>query len=606
MRAKQGSQIPKFITGGWLNQYNIGSFIPQNKPSANFKLQSPVSQKTQVQQQNELMYNQLLQNTLNKNNTQIGSQIDSYTDTQTDAQTGTSTNNIQKPLNKSNIGSAIGQGADMISNMFAFDKDGYQGKYGHLQQAGDQAFDQAANAVMAINPLVGGIMKAGGLVSDVLTTYGGMGTDSMTKTDAVLGSKLLSLTPIGMINGFAGKKTKEFGINQNTINQIGNSYGGSVSNIMDADSKANKKYGLFSSSSRKKANRLIDKMNIQQYIMTDIADNVRDKQAMAGNDFNYLNYNFNLSGGYDQRYMRAAKSGMKLQDKISLIKQRRTINNFINLDTKEVDWEPVITEFKEGGNLPELWEPIIEDTWEPIITDYIEEFKDGGKVKQSFETWFNSIPKNCRADGYDYKKAYEIFDWELLSNHAKDPDKYHLYSVSPIPDENGNYPFLKLGKIENNPEIKGEFDWYNSKEGAEHKSKFDIQFINDRYYYVPKKFKDGGKAKEELETPEIEETNQKNLIPEGALHKNKHHMEHTEGLTQKGIPVIDNDGEQQAEIELDEIIFTLEVTKKLEELYKEGTNEAAIEAGKLLVKEILFNTDDRTGLITKCQEGGKL
>jgi hypothetical protein len=76
-------------------------------------------------------------------------------------------------------------------------------------------------------------------------------------------------------------------------------------------------------------------------------------------------------------------------------------------------------------------------------------------------------------------------------------------------------------------------------------------------------------------------------------------MEHTEGLTQKGIPVIDNEGEQQAEIELDEIIFTLEVTKKLEELYKEGTDEAAIEAGKLLVKEILFNTDDRTSLIEK-------
>jgi hypothetical protein len=89
-----------------------------------------------------------------------------------------------------------------------------------------------------------------------------------------------------------------------------------------------------------------------------------------------------------------------------------------------------VEEFKEGGNLPELWEPIIEDTWEPIITDYIEEYKEGGSIK------------------------------------------------------------------------------------------------------------------EELETPEIEETNQKNLIPEGALHKNKHHMEHTEGLTQKGIPVVDNDGEQ--------------------------------------------------------------
>jgi hypothetical protein len=69
------------------------------------------------------------------------------------------------------------------------------------------------------------------------------------------------------------------------------------------------------------------------------------------------------------------------------------------------------------------------------------------------------------------------------------------------------------------------------------------------------------------DVPEIEETNQKNVIPEGALHKNKHHMEHAEGLTKKGIPVIDDDGEQQAEIEHSEIIFTLEVTKKLEEYY---------------------------------------
>lgn len=485
LRAKQGSQIPKYWDGGWLsqNQYHIGSFIPQNRPSTDFKLQSPISQTTPVQQQKELMYNQLLQDTLNKNNTQIGTQLD--------IQTGTSVNKAQQSFNKPNIGNAIGQGADMLGSIFAFDKDGYKGKYGNLQQSADQAFDKVSDTMMSINPMIGGIMKAGGFVSDILTTYGGMGTDSMTKTDAILGSKFFSLTPTGMINGFAGKRTKDFGINQSTINQVGSSYGGSVQNILDADYKANKKYGLLSSGSRRNANRFIDKMNIQQNIMTDIADDAKDMQAMAGNDLNYTNYQFYINGGYNQRYMRAAKSGMKLQDKIDFIKQKR-FNTRINIDTKEIEWEPIITEFKEGGNIPELWEPIIEDTWEPMITEYVEEFKEGGKTK------------------------------------------------------------------------------------------------------------------EELETPEIEETNQKNLIPEGALHKNKHHIEYTEGLTQKGIPVIDNDGEQQAEIELDEIIFTLEVTKKLEELYKEGTDEAAIETGKLLVKEILFNTDDRTGLIAKCQEGGKL
>ena len=88
-----------------------------------------------------------------------------------------------------------------------------------------------------------------------------------------------------------------------------------------------------------------------------------------------------------------------------------------------------------------------------------------------------------------------------------------------------------------------------------------------------------------------------NVIPEGSLHARLHHMEDADGLTKKGIPVVDNQGNQQAEIELNEIIFRKEVTNKLEELAKDGSTEAAIEAGKLLVTEIFENTDDRTGLI---------
>ena len=319
------------------------------------------------------------------------------------------------------------------------------------------------------------------------------------------------MTAVKGINSLGGKRAKKFSINQATAAQVGASYGGSMTDITNAANKAGKKYGLFSGGSRRKANNLIDEAVRQQNIMTDIANEASDMQAMAGNDLNYTNYQFDINGGYDQRYMRAAKSGMKLQDKINFVKNEVSINSFINLDTKEIEWEPVIDDvekFKEGGVFPHHVDnssinyPVCELVWEPIIDDIT-----------------------------DY--------WE------------------PIID--------------------------------------DIEL-----------YREGGKTKEELETPEIEETNQKNLIPEGALHKNKHHMEHTEGLTQKGIPVIDNEGEQQAEIELDEIIFTLEVTKKLEELYKEGTDEAAIEAGKLLVKEILFNTDDRTGLISKCEKGGKI
>ena len=85
--------------------------------------------------------------------------------------------------------------------------------------------------------------------------------------------------------------------------------------------------------------------------------------------------------------------GMKLQDKIDFTKQERTINTFINLDTKEIDWEPIIDdavdywepvidtieEYKEGGKLETSdQEPIIQDIedWEPIIDD-VTVYKDG-------------------------------------------------------------------------------------------------------------------------------------------------------------------------------------------------------------------------------------
>jgi hypothetical protein len=77
-----------------------------------------------------------------------------------------------------------------------------------------------------------------------------------------------------------------------------------------------------------------------------------------------------------------------------------------------------------------------------------------------------------------------------------------------------------------------------------------------------------------------------------------------EGITKKGIPVVTEEKGglvQHAEIECNEIIFCLAVTKKIEELAKDGSEEAAIEAGKLLVEEILENTDDRTGLLKEIQ-----
>lgn len=95
------------------------------------------------------------------------------------------------------------------------------------------------------------------------------------------------------------------------------------------------------------------------------------------------------------------------------------------------------------------------------------------------------------------------------------------------------------------------------------------------------------------------------VIPDGALHARKHNIEDpilNGNITKKGIPVIKKEGDsvdQIAEIEVNEIIFSLEITNKLEKLRDKGDDDAAIEAGKLLVEEILFNTKDNTGLIDK-------
>lgn len=158
------------------------------------------------------------------------------------------------------------------------------------------------------------------------------------------------------------------------------------------------------------------------------------------------------------------------------------------------------------------------------------------------------------------------------------------------------------------------------RKGGQLKDKIDIEVKQEQWQPIIsldiQKLEEGGKTdKPKQELDKIEETNQKNVIPEGALHAHKHHMENAEDLTKKGIPVVDNKGEQQAEIERNEIIFSLEVTKQLEDLHKryqgytntqKEKDELAIEAGKLLVYEILYNTEDRTGLIKECKKGGTL
>ena len=353
------------------------------------------------------------------------------------------------------FGGKAAEAADIVDNLVRSGND-------WAPQTGfENTWDKASTIAMKFGPLgkaIGGGMKVAKVVSDLF-----------------------------------GSKTQDFAKDMATLETVGGSYGGSSALIEDAANKAGKKYGLFASGARRRANRLIDRARVQQYAMQGIADDARDLNSIRSYmDPYYLQYESDMSGGYDQRYMHVAKLGGTL-----------TLNRGTALQNS------LLESFKKGGTIEfkaEITGTEVYDSWEPIIDfDEVSLLKEGGSIKQ--------------------------------------------------------------------PEI------------------------------------------------EVIETNtvQKSVIPDGALHKNKHNLDKVgvddKEMTKKGIPVVDNNGEQQAEIELNEIIFTLEVTKELEKRYKEyyeddtkqsRKDELALEAGKLLWKEIIYNTDDRTGLIDTLKHGGSI
>ena len=185
-----------------------------------------------------------------------------------------------KGLSKQNkvtgVAGIAGQAADTLDNMF-FSKQ-------HANDSGltkglNNAYDSISNAAMMFSPVgtvLGGAMKAGKLLGDGLTALG-VGTDQMTTTDKILDSSFMKLTPVGLINGIGAKRTQDFSANNDTIEKVGDSYGGSLNTINDAVAKANKKYGLFSGGARRKANNLINTARQQQNIMTNISDEYQDQ-----------------------------------------------------------------------------------------------------------------------------------------------------------------------------------------------------------------------------------------------------------------------------------------------------------------------------------------
>lgn len=462
-------------------------------------------------------------------------------------------------FSKANIGNTMSKAggyADMIGSFIP------KKEQSALTTGLNQGYDAAANmisSVPGVGTIVGGAMKIGGMLSDGLTALG-VGTDQMTTTDKILDSKFMKLTPMGLVNAFGAKKADTIYKDNETWEQQGSAYGGSMAKVDDALTKSGKKYGAFSGKARRKANAQIAEAKRQQNLVADINQEAQDAFAASNYSGIGLRNELALSGGY--RNMAVGRNGMKILDAESQW-AREVLNK-----AREVN------KLQKGGKVDGI---------------------TGAAPKITFESWYETVPSDRNdTTSYNLRRAFELAPkeeleaWRTSSVEDLRNGKNHLNSVYLNP-KTGIYEFMKA---KNHPTLKYELEWYNSKdpEAIKFRNAYDLDMSGDYYKYVPKKFAEGGTV---------------NVIPDGALHAHKHHLEDIspeyEQVTSKGIPVVtEEEGgklKQHAEIERNEIIFRLEVTKKLEELMKDGSDDAAIEAGKLLAHEIINNTVDNTGLM---------
>lgn len=493
------------------------------------------------------------------------------------------------------------------------EKDEYQGEKGDITQSMDSTYDSIQNLAGSFGPIGQFIslgMGANKLLGNVANKLGA-GTSGMTTTDALLGSSFLQLTPIGLVNGFGGKKTNTITKDNDLFAQMGSSYSGSNQTINDALQKSGKKYGLLSRSDMNDANQEIYEARRQQNVISNISSDATDRFNIR-NSMSAINGNrraLTMQGGYDQASIRVGKSGLKIN---TIERAKSILSKYKEQQTNQLQQGGTIDPFEYYlESLPENQRDStnfrVKDYW--IFNGKPKDFKEArrrGMFTQDKAGLFHakSIAENPETGEIEYMKAsfhptrYMESDWY---------EKGLIYNE----DQNGNTITIQLKSG-----VPGYEDWKQFTNDYELvKSEPYWKYIKRQKKEVPS-HKDGGTFIEiSTETsielvdptsiPEFQNGGSINVIPDGALHARKHNMD-VDGITRKGIPVVsekDGEIEQQAEIEKEEIIFRLEVTQKLEELEKkfysdestqEEKDECALEAGKLLVNEILYNTQDNT------------
>lgn len=498
----------------------------------------------------------------------------------------------------------------------------------------------------------------------------GMTTTDALLGSNIVGEALLPLSMINGKFGKTTTtlNPRTFQENQD-LAKVESSYSNTVKQGIDAWKKQGKKYGLLSHGAYKKANRLVNMYGIANEALLDMVnENKIDEARIQANGLGNIQYNQDLQGGLNPRTL-VAKEGAKLEPQeleIESVVPEMEIKSI----APEIEIESVVPKFQEGAKLQpqeseiiiiypseDEMKGIIEKRWPAIKNtseyhiyrdpEYTSEKTGAGSIEYirqpeiKYENGFilknpNETPTivfnpdtntiddiqldaihHFRYTDPKYQQVLKPFEDYLLQNKKGDvfwnselgkifrDAKQKDSSFNDFIDKNINEDYIAQGidgvirdlLAPNKLRRKSK---YQSKENANKQWLFDDTsrqlFQNIKDYLEtgelkPQQFKNGGEL---------------NIIPEGALHKNLHHMENDENITKKGIPVVSEEGNgkivQNAEIERSEIVLRLSLTQKLEKMLKKYNSDisqkekddVATKAGQILVDELLNKTIDNT------------
>ena len=417
------------------------------------------------------------------------------------------------------------------------------------------------SAVSAV-PVWGPLISAGLQMTDGLGKLIGGQMSNISKDAAEdaglnrgLNNVVATIPGVGSMLGLFTKKTDEFKFDRSRVDNISSAY--DMSTFDSADDLSGGKF----LGQRDKVNNFIAEQNRKKDLMTGISDTQKLRKmgasamAAAHAQRNLIRY-----GGITGQQFAIGKKGMKMPN---------------------LDWaKRLLTKFQSGGKTEEKKEKVYK-----------------GRSIEELKAYADSVNPRFIQRANDTNIPY--ITW---TENGKTLNGTHLLAAEYGPEgENGPvYVYPQIQEIDGKL-VKLPDKWVALDAALRNGNVVPFDNLEEAIYFTEhykdiypafQKFQKGGKLG--LDT---------NVIVEGSYHAHKNHLDEVNpelsDMTPKGIPVAvtDENGEKQqiAEIERKELILTKELTDKIEALYKDGSEEAMIEAGMLFADELFNNTEDNTG-----------